>query len=103
RRPPRMHVEVDRHDDTLRSLRDALRAARQGDLSVRLPVDDSGDGVLGEVVLAFNALVDQTSSFVHEVGRISHRVGAEGRITERAALAPTAGGAWVAAIGSVNS
>src|SRR5438132_13178809 len=50
-------------EDRLRSLRDALRAARQGDLSVRLPAGDGQDGVLEEVVLAFNALVETNAAF----------------------------------------
>ncbi|MBC7543270.1 MAG: hypothetical protein H7338_11120 [Candidatus Sericytochromatia bacterium] len=44
----------------LRRLRDALRAARQGDLTIRLTMqapNETGDGLEAEVAMAFNALV----------------------------------------------
>jgi hypothetical protein len=36
-------------EERLHALRDALRAAKQGDFSVRLPTDGAADGVMGEV------------------------------------------------------
>ena len=85
----------------MRTLRDVLRAARQGDLSVRLPTNGDGS-VFGEVALAFNALIAQNEALVAELDRVSRRAGAEGQITDRASLGPVAG-AWSAAIGSLNS
>src|SRR4051812_41359238 len=66
-------------EERLRSLRDALRAARQGDFSVRLPTNGTGDGVLGEVALAFNALVEENEALVEELDRVSRVVGMEGQ------------------------
>ncbi|MCI0573310.1 MAG: HAMP domain-containing protein, partial [Myxococcaceae bacterium] len=88
-------------DERLRSLRDALRAARQGDFTVRLPTDGAGD-LLAEVALAFNALVEENEALVRELDRVAHTVGEEGRLTERASLGP-ASGAWSAAVDAVNS
>ncbi|HEY7957992.1 MAG TPA: hypothetical protein VII38_21970, partial [Polyangia bacterium] len=48
-RPKRMRrrdAQLERLEERLRSVRDALRAARQGDFSVRLPTDGGG-GDLG--------------------------------------------------------
>ncbi|MFT3764201.1 MAG: HAMP domain-containing protein [Minicystis sp.] len=92
----------DRADERLRSLRDALRAARQGDFSVRLPTDAADPELFGEVALAFNALVEQNDGFVRELHRISGAVGREGQLTERASLGPI-NGSWSSAVDSVNA
>ncbi|MGH7271089.1 MAG: HAMP domain-containing protein, partial [Polyangiaceae bacterium] len=89
-------------DERLCSLRDALRAARQGDFSVRLPADGGDDGVLGEICQAYNSLLDRNEAFVRELGRVDRTVGAEGKTTERASIGPAAG-SWALAIGAVNS
>ena len=54
---PRMRRRdsFEHRDERLRALRDALRAAKLGDFSVRLPTDGAAEGVMGEVALAFNA------------------------------------------------
>ena len=95
--PRRTHNRdsIDHLERRLHALRDALRAARQGDFSVRLPVDGVAEGAMGEVALAFNALVEQNDALVNELRRMDRSVGAEGRTTERASLA--AGGSWAAA------
>ncbi len=92
----------DATDERLRSLRDALRAVRQGDFSVRLPTDGADDGLLGEVALAFNALVEENEALVGELDRVSRTAGLEGRVGDRASLGP-ASGSWAAAVASVNS
>ncbi|HEX7607595.1 MAG TPA: HAMP domain-containing protein, partial [Usitatibacter sp.] len=86
--------------ERLRSLRDALRALRQGDLSVRLPM---GDGMLGEVALAFNALAEDNEALAHEVDRVAQSVGRDGQTEDRAALGP-ARVSWAAGVAeSVNA
>lgn len=92
----------DHREERLRSLRDALRAVRQGDFSVRLPTDRVEDGVLGEVWLSFNALVEQNAALVRELDRVALVVGIEGAITARATLGPVAG-AWGRAVDSMNT
>ncbi|HEU5257718.1 MAG TPA: HAMP domain-containing protein [Vicinamibacterales bacterium] len=66
-----------------------------------MPIDGAADGVMGEVALAFNALIEQNDALVSELRRVDRTVGFEGKTTERALLA--AGGSWAAAAGSVNS
>ena len=88
-------------DERLHALRDALRAARQGDFSVRLLTDGAADGVMGEVALAFNAFIEENDALVSELRRVDRRVGSEGKTTERASLA--AGGSWAVAVDAVNS
>src|SRR5207253_3197317 len=85
-----------------RSLRDALRTARQGDLSIRLPTNRSvaNDGK-EQVALAFNSFMDLVETLVHELDRVSRGVGVEGKIEQRASLGPV-DGAWSAAVDSVN-
>jgi HAMP domain-containing protein/signal transduction histidine kinase/CheY-like chemotaxis protein len=56
---------------------------------------------MGEVALAFNALVDENDALVQELRRVERSVGFEGTTTDRAALA--AGGSWAVAVDSVNS
>jgi HAMP domain-containing protein/signal transduction histidine kinase/CheY-like chemotaxis protein len=102
RGPRQRHQRKPRVDERLRSLRDALRAARQGDFSIRLPVDGAGDGLFGEVALAFNALIDENERLVGELDRIAETVGTEGQVTEKASLGPVSG-SWAAAIDSVNA
>jgi HAMP domain-containing protein/signal transduction histidine kinase len=89
-------------DDRLRAVRDALRTARQGDFSVRLPTNGHAQDLLDEVALAFNALIAENEALVGELDRVGRTVGVAGRISERASLGPI-GGAWSVAVGSVNT
>jgi HAMP domain-containing protein/signal transduction histidine kinase/ActR/RegA family two-component response regulator len=84
----------------LHALRDALRAARQGDFSVRLPTD--GADVLAETAIAFNALLERNESLERELSRVARSVGGEGNVTDQASLG-SATGAWAGAIESVNA
>lgn len=86
-------------ESQLRSLLKALKAVRQGDFSVRLPVQ--ADGVLAELALAFNEVVGMNESIANEMIRVSRNVGEEGLLNERATL-PTSG-SWKASIDSINS
>ena len=101
--PRRMHSRdsIEHLEGPLHALRDALRAAQQGDFSVRLPTDGNSDGVMGEIALAFNALIDKNDALVTELRRVERSVGSEGKTAERASFA--AGGSWAVAVDSVNS
>jgi HAMP domain-containing protein/signal transduction histidine kinase/ActR/RegA family two-component response regulator len=66
-----------------------------------MPTDGAADGVMGEVALAFNALIEQNDALVGELRRVDRTVGFEGQTTERASLA--AGGSWAVAVASANS
>jgi signal transduction histidine kinase/HAMP domain-containing protein/ActR/RegA family two-component response regulator len=86
--------------DQARSLRDALRAACQGNFAVRLPADGAA-GTWGEVILAFNNLLEQNESLVRELDHVVGAVAFEGRCAERASPA-TASGGYLAARCAVN-
>jgi methyl-accepting chemotaxis protein len=90
-------------DERLHSLRDALRALRQGDFSVRLPTNGGADDPLfAEVALAFNTVAEQNDALARELDRLARAVGLEGSLGDRASLGP-ASGEWAAAVGSANS
>jgi signal transduction histidine kinase/ActR/RegA family two-component response regulator len=82
----RRHDEqyVEYLEERLRSLRDALRAASRGDVTIRLPTDEPGGGVVAEVALAFNGLVEDHEGLRRELDRVARTVGTEGKTTERA-------------------
>ena len=56
---------------------------------------------MGEVALAFNALIEKNGALVNELRRVDRSVALEGKTTERASLA--AGGSWALAVDAVNS
>src|SRR3954469_5026771 len=77
-----------------------LRAFRNGDFSIRLPLDMTG--VEGEIAEAFNDIVSRNETLTRELDRVATVVGKEGKIGERAKL-PAATGAWNSCIDSVNA
>src|SRR5262245_25131440 len=78
-------------EERLRSVRDALRAATQGNFSVRLPIDGGEEGMMGEVSIAFNVLLEQNAALAREVDRVSASVSREGNLEERVTLGPVSG------------
>jgi HAMP domain-containing protein/signal transduction histidine kinase/CheY-like chemotaxis protein len=102
RRARRRDSHGDHLEERLRSMRDALRAARQGDFSVRLPIDGADEGVMGEVAHTFNLLLEENEALVRELARVDRVVGDEGRTSERATL-DLATGSWAIAVASINS
>ena len=68
----------------LRLLLDALKAARQGNFSVRLP--EAHDGILGEIAQTFNEVIGLNESMANEIARVSKIISEEGKLTERASL-----------------
>ena len=85
----------------LESVRDALRAAAQGDFSVRLPIDGSADPRMAEVAHAFNVLVERNEALSEAVVRMRTAVCTERRTNVRMSLGP-AGGSWAIVSDSVN-
>src|SRR5688572_9275987 len=61
----------------LRDLLVALRAAADGNLSVRLP--ERRSSLMGQIGAAFNDLMDTNSRATKELGRVARVVGREGR------------------------
>ena len=70
-------------DEHLVALRDALKAVKRGDFSVRL-LTEGTDGAMREVARAFNALVEENAALVKELDRLDRAVGTEGTTTARA-------------------
>jgi HAMP domain-containing protein/signal transduction histidine kinase len=87
-------------EEQLGVLLDSLTAAREGDLSVRMPTD-TDDDVVSPVSRAFNGLVERTDIVVREVSRICRVVGREGRAADRASVGQTTG-EWTTCIDALN-
>src|ERR1700747_110153 len=84
----------------LRRLLNALAAARNGDFSVRLPPDWTG--LEGKIADAFNDIMMANQTMAQELKRVSHAVGKEGKIRQRADFS-SGGGAWRGMEDSVNT
>ncbi len=87
-------------ESDLDPLLEALRAAQEGDFSVRLT--PAGKGKMGDIARAFNDLQARNDQMSGELVRVGKIIGREGRMTERAKLRD-AGGAWATSIDSLNS
>ena len=87
------------HRDRLRLL-SALKAMKEGDFSVRLPIDK--DGIMAEIAMMFNDVVGINESLANEIIRMSKIVGEEGKLSERFSLGNVTG-LWKTKIDSINS
>lgn len=85
-------------EDQLQSLLKALKAAINGDLTVRLTVKNNG---LGEIAEVFNEWVSLNQNFANEIVQVSKIVGEEGKLTERISL-EAANGLWRTSVDSIN-
>jgi HAMP domain-containing protein/signal transduction histidine kinase/DNA-binding response OmpR family regulator len=77
-----------------------LIAFKNGNFSVRMPVDEMG--MTGKIADALNDVLELNQRMAREFERISRAVGKEGKITQRASIGP-ASGAWTDCVESVNS
>ena len=84
----------------LTSLLNALKAVREGDFSIRLPVQK--DGVMGEIAGVFNDVIGLNESMANEIIRVSKVVGEEGQMIERVSTGAV-NGMWASQIDSVNA
>ena len=75
-----------------------MKAERNGDFTVRLPVED-GFGELAEV---FNDFVGLNQTFSVEFSRVSKTIGEEGKLTERV-NAGTVTGSWKTKVDAINA
>ena len=76
-----------------------LIAFRDGDFSVRLPVDQTG--LAGKISDTLNEIFKLNERMASEFSRISSAVGKEGKINHRASLG-SASGRWAECLDSVN-
>src|SRR5215475_6707620 len=77
-----------------------LTSFRNGNFSVRMPVDATG--IAGKIYDALNDAIGSNERLAKELERVSNLVGKEGKINHRAAM-PGATGSWAACIDSVNT
>jgi len=77
----------------------ALAAFKEGDFSVRLPID--GTGLEGKIYDTLNGIFQLTHRLTNELVWISATVGREGKVNQRASLGTVSGG-WVSCVDSVN-
>src|SRR5438309_2526258 len=77
----------------------ALRAAAEGDFSVRLPARRKD--AIGALEAAYNLLAARNAALEAELVRVGQIIGREGRMTERARLQGAHGG-WQTTVDSVN-
>src|SRR5262252_5616808 len=78
----------------------ALTALKQGESSVRLPLEWTG--LAGKLAAAFNDVVDQNARMADELLRLAKTVGKQGKLRQRATLGD-ARGFWKVTIDGVNS
>src|SRR5438045_4128071 len=72
-----------------RLLLTALVALKKGDFSVRLPLDWSGEN--GKIADVLNEVAERNERMAQELERISHLVGKEGRLSQRASIGEVVG------------
>ena len=84
----------------LRSLLTALSGLKQGDSSVRLPVEWTG--MQGKIAETFNEVVELNARMAEELARLRQKVGKEGKLKQRVEM-PDARGFWRDQIHSVNA
>jgi methyl-accepting chemotaxis protein len=85
-------------DIQLQPLLAALKAARNGDFTVRLAVENDG---LGEIATVFNELVSLNQNVSHEVARIASEIGTEGKCDSKAVV-KEAKGSWRELLDNLN-
>ncbi len=86
-------------DDT-RVLLAALTALRQGDSTVRLPVEWTG--MQGKIAETFNDVVELNERMAEELARLRQKVGKEGKLKQRAQMGDVRG-FWRDQVSSVNA
>ncbi|MDQ1396260.1 MAG: hypothetical protein QOG64_1519, partial [Acidimicrobiaceae bacterium] len=87
-------------EQVLTELLEALRAAKDGDFTLRLSTRRSG--VMGEIASMYNELMSINAKSTKELVRVARVIGREGRMTER--LTPGgAGGSWAASNEAINA
>jgi HAMP domain-containing protein len=92
--------EADAAEVRSRQLLAAVMAFRDGDFSMRLPIDWIGTD--GRIAEAFNQIIAYEMRHTGEVKRLSVAVGKEGRLQQRMSV-PGAIGGWAQKVDSLNT
>jgi signal transduction histidine kinase/HAMP domain-containing protein/ActR/RegA family two-component response regulator len=80
-------------------LMQVLAEVERGDYTTRMPL--AWTGVAGKVADALNRVIASNQALEHELARVSHLVGKEGKLSQRVALGRS-GNAWSECVDSVN-
>ena len=98
--PPEVHRASDEADAIdANTLLKVLAEVERGDFTARMPV--VWTGVAGKVADALNRVIASNESLEHELARVSHLVGKEGKLSQRVLLGRS-GDAWSGCVNSVN-
>ncbi|KAB8335193.1 response regulator [Scytonema tolypothrichoides VB-61278] len=94
--------QLTRENDNLdlKQLLKTLVAVKKGDFSARMPLDQTG--IAGKISDTLNDIIEQNERLTTELHRISHVVGKDGKISERASLGNVRG-SWSVCVDSVNT
>jgi methyl-accepting chemotaxis protein len=87
-------------DQFSRALLGAMLSFKQGDFSVRMPVDLTG--VNGKIADAFNELALVSERRARETARVTHAVGKEGKLKQRMSVAGVTG-EWAGEVAAINT
>ncbi|TGJ98417.1 response regulator [Leptospira langatensis] len=98
-RSPKTTETIDKESLNPKQLLEVLTALKRGDLSKRMPVDQTG--IAGKIADLLNDIIDQNDRMVKEFERISNEVGQEGKISQRIS-GVSASGSWGASMNSIN-
>ena len=90
----------DGRDGHLRLILTAMLSFREGNFSVRLPMEWSG--IDGRIAEAFNQTIAHEDRISREITRLSVTVGKEGRLQQRLSI-PAASGGWYEKVESINT
>src|SRR3984893_9000021 len=93
--PPRTTTDLLDPDVLLKGLAEV----KNGDFNTRMPLEWTG--IAGKIADALNDVIASNQSLEHELARVSHLVGKEGKLTRRVALGRS-GDAWAGCVESVN-
>jgi len=83
----------------LRALHQVVKAVRNGDFGVRMPLED--EGIVSEIGEVLNDIIEQNENMANEFVRVRNIIGLEGRMTERVNMGSVKG-SWATSVDSVN-
>src|ERR1700733_9064040 len=86
---PEIYPSLGDFKEQLRALLKTAKTARQGDFSVRAPVDQ--EGIVSEIGDVFNDILEMNETMAKEFIRIRKMVGLEGKMTERVSVGSVKG------------
>src|SRR6187551_2307679 len=91
------------YDDETLDTRELLRVlgdVRNGNFSLRMPIDKIG--ISGKICDTLNEIIAMNERMVHEFTKAGNTIGKQGKLTQRIEL-PYARGSWVTGVDSLNS